>query len=357
MSTTQPPPPPNFTGSCPSVGVSSEEHENFKKMLSCSALNNPIKNPITNHDHKLRAVFMKSLLWPQNSTINISFTNAQPWQRAWTQKLITENIAPLVNLKFNFSDSALPKNISIDCTPSNSACSLIGTQTSSQSPSTYLGWMDPPVGGSFTFNGQTYQVPASAYMNANNQPIINGNLGGTVIHEFCHGLGMLHEHQNPSGTPIQWNVPGVWNALCGPPNSWDWQTIYNNVLAPLDKSMINGSVFDPNSIMLYAFKGALTLNYPQGTKANQTLSNLDKYWLSKNYPPAGWQDPGEPSVSSLTPSAKIWTPASASISNSIENFTLTPPEIVRTVLGLFIVIIIIYVIIHYKNKNKSKYNS
>jgi hypothetical protein len=39
-----------------------------------------------------------------------------------------------------------------------------------------------------------------------------------VIHEFGHALGLIHEHQNPSGG-IQWNKPVVCRYYEGPPNN------------------------------------------------------------------------------------------------------------------------------------------
>ena len=51
---------------------------------------------------------------------------------------------------------------------------------------------------------------------------------------------------------------------------------------------VNGTAFDPDSIMLYFFPSSWTLN-GIGTKANETLSSLDKLFIagSKMYPKTG----------------------------------------------------------------------
>ena len=51
----------------------------------------------------------------------------------------------------------------------------------------------------------------------------------TYFHEFGHLLGMIHEHQNPSSNPIQWNKQAVVKALSGPPNNWDLATIQHKL--------------------------------------------------------------------------------------------------------------------------------
>lgn len=49
-----------------------------------------------------------------------------------------------------------------------------------------------------------------------------------VKHEFGHALGLIHEHQNPAGG-IKWDKNAVYQALGGPPNNWDKQTIDHNM--------------------------------------------------------------------------------------------------------------------------------
>lgn len=63
---------------------------------------------------------------------------------------------------------------------------------------------------------------------------------------------------------------------------WDNETTKHNILDHYDITQINGSNFDPLSVMLYFFPPELTLNN-QGTKQNLRLSGEDALWINKNY--------------------------------------------------------------------------
>ena len=104
---------------------------------------------------------------------------------------------------------------------------------------------------------------------------------GTIIHEFCHSLGMLHEHQNPRGKPIQWNKEKVYE-WAAQTQGWSRQETDTQILIPASMDTTNGSEFDPQSIMLYFFSPELTLDGESSTP-NYTLSNLDQVWLQKYY--------------------------------------------------------------------------
>ena len=111
--------------------------------------------------------------------------------------------------------------------------------------------------------------------------------GGTTAHEFGHAIGLAHEHQNPAGG-IQWNEEVVIRSLAGPPNFWDEAKARHNVLRKYSADQVNGTKFDPDSIMLYFFPAEWTLN-GIATKANEVLSDLDKSFIAgaKMYPKTG----------------------------------------------------------------------
>lgn len=92
---------------------------------------------------------------------------------------------------------------------------------------------------------------------------------------------VCHEHQNPRGKPIQWNDQVVYK-WAAETQGWDQQTTKHNILERYDITQINGSNFDPLSVMLYFFPPELTLN-GQGTKQNLRLSGEDVLWINKNY--------------------------------------------------------------------------
>jgi hypothetical protein len=111
--------------------------------------------------------------------------------------------------------------------------------------------------------------------------------GGTAGHEFGHAIGLAHEHQNPAGG-IQWNEAVVIREAAKSPNFWDEATTRHNILRKYSAAQVNGTAFDPDSIMLYFFPASWTLN-GIGTKANEILSAMDKAFIAgaKMYPKAG----------------------------------------------------------------------
>ena len=128
-----------------------------------------------------------------------------------------------------------------------------------------------------------------------------------VLHEFGHALGCIHEHQNPD-VGIKWNTELVLKTFSGPPNKWSDLKIHRNILDPVATSM--NSVFDPDSIMLYAYPAKLTLD-GKGTHENKNLSAMDISFIRKLYPPQA-RDDGFFDTDELAPKLASRDAASAS---------------------------------------------
>jgi hypothetical protein len=111
---------------------------------------------------------------------------------------------------------------------------------------------------------------------------------GTALHEIGHVLAMEHEHQNPFAG-IKWHEEAVYAALARPPNGWDRETTFHNILRKLSSQQVQGSAWDPDSIMEYEFEPGL-IDEPEqydqnGLTPPGTLSAADKQWALKWYPP------------------------------------------------------------------------
>ena len=194
---------------------------------------------------RLRAIAMVGKLWINGTVLRVRFMGGTPAQHAkvieqanwWTEH---------ANLSFDFND-APDAEIRISFNTNDGSWSYCGTDCRS--------------------------IPLD-------QPTMNlGFLtGGTPGHEFGHAIGLTHEHQNPAGG-LQWNEEVVLREMSGSPNFWNEEQIRHNVLNKYRADQVNGTEFDPQSIMLYAFPGTWVKS-GQGTQANSKLSPTDKAFIA-----------------------------------------------------------------------------
>lgn len=109
-----------------------------------------------------------------------------------------------------------------------------------------------------------------------------GEIRRVVLHEFGHLLGMVHEHQSPN-VKIPWNREAVYRFYAGPPNYWSRDLVNVNVFAKFDRTEMEATKFDSESIMLYPVPEQLTVgNFSVGW--NDDLSELDKKKIAETYP-------------------------------------------------------------------------
>ncbi len=112
----------------------------------------------------------------------------------------------------------------------------------------------------------------------------------TALHEIGHALGLRHEHQNPHAG-IVWNRQAVYDYFARtqrPP--WDQDTTDHNILNTIDPASVEGSNWDPDSIMHYSFAAGL-INQPvqfrNGLEPALGLSDSDIAVIRQIYPPLG----------------------------------------------------------------------
>jgi len=125
----------------------------------------------------------------------------------------------------------------------------------------------------------------------------------TAIHEIGHTLGFPHEHQNPIAG-IEWDEEAVFAALAAPPNNWDRATTFHNIIRKIAADKVQGSEWDPDSVMHYPFGPGL-IQTPANFRATGIspaggLSKRDKTWVKTFYPPI---DSG--SIDALKPAESV----------------------------------------------------
>ncbi len=218
------------------------------------------------------------------------------------------------------------------CSP-DAAWSQIGNHSSENSPSMNLGFIDPPY-TSFMLDGVSYTAPANATRNycgkSGPGSCTTGWVpGATVIHEFGHALGMLHEHQNnlSGSNPIELNKPQVvayYNCIGMGESGAATNVLDTYSCSPGQTCNYAGTKFDPDSIMLYYLPSAWiqgctphqnlsdcnTILSSQTcgknpTKPNFKLSQEDIGWLKQQYP-LNSNDPPIITVKFVDPNPEPW---------------------------------------------------
>jgi hypothetical protein len=237
-----------------------------------------------NHYRSLKASFYTSKLWPDGQTIKVSFNGAHNSNAQWTSMnelenrrgmdgelleidpleevcrgldfdeavklVVKERIMPIANLNFEFVGEG-QGDVRVGFSGQDGAWSLLGTDCllSNDSRTMNFGWMDVT----------------------------------TIIHEFGHAIGLIHEHQNPRGVPIDWDEEAVY-AWAASTQGWSRDVTYHNIIQRYAVDQTNGSDYDSKSIMHYFFAPELTMDRV-GVDANLILSPMDTKWIGKVYAP------------------------------------------------------------------------
>ena len=277
---------------------------NLSEAKNLEKLHNKTEGKSESTQKKLQAAFYKSKVWPKGSTINIGFlqnppenllrTNTRememkvddngvalkldPLQKQVDNMPVKDAIIYIVSKRFNdvIHPNYKPKSVSID--PNHVPNPLINIKFNFFDLDDKNKLFNPnnadirisfdPTDGCWSSLGK------DCLTDEKNKPTMNFGWFDvpTTLHEFCHALGMIHEHSNPNGVPINWATCNVarWAVRT---QCWDPLTIKDNIINKYKVDQINGSEFDPKSIMLYFFDGSLVCK--EGN-TDESLESIEK---------------------------------------------------------------------------------
>lgn len=127
--------------------------------------------------------------------------------------------------------------------------------------------------------------PDQETMNLDTADLTNDiSLKGTVMHEFGHALGLLHEHSSPiSG--IKWNKEKIYKVY-EESYGWSKDDVDFQVFEVYKTFYTNGTQYDPKSIMHYSIEPWETLN-GYSVPWNNYMSPGDKELIAALYPKTG----------------------------------------------------------------------
>ena len=226
-------------------------------------VSSPSYNTTTSSSLPQNAFWQASRLWDNGATIRIGFIGGMPAERQMVKESAVKWLDYAKGLRFEFSDADDPNaQVSIAFNTRAGSWSYVGKDC--------LGYPYPQPTMNFGWLLDT--TVTEEYKKA------------TVLHEFGHLLGLMHEHLNPSPTnPIQFDEKKV-IAYFSDHDGWKEDETRRNVLDHYNGQDPANSftAFDPNSIMLYSFPGELMKN-GMGTKQNYELSSADKQWAQVYY--------------------------------------------------------------------------
>lgn len=260
----------------------SERYETAAKLRRCAIRENPRPPlPPTVAGERERLILMNRNKWANGTTLRYAFFENSGSFARWAGTAALQNqvrkaferwAAVGIGLKFEEITSRTDAEVRIGFEAGDGHWSYVGREVYEQGADDRTMNLDPT------------------------DAIASGDYGIDVAaHEIGHTLGFPHEHQNPNAG-IVWNEEAVYASLAAPPNNWPREVTFHNIIRKIPPDEVQGSSWDPNSIMHYPFEAGLIVSpaqYAAGLDPAGGLSARDKEWVKKFYPPLTAADENE----------------------------------------------------------------
>ena len=196
------------------------------------------------------------LFWKDKKVLQVRFLDGSDFLQAKVQ-YYAQIWSDHANIKFEFTKTG-PSDIRVSFSPDGTSWSYIGTSArgvEATAPTMNFGWFE-----------EATRVD---------------EFRRTILHEFGHALGLIHEHQNPEAT-INWNKPAVykyyWQHF-----RWNQSIVDNNIFMKYGKDRIQYTTYDPASIMHYPIPQEFTTD-GMLVGWNTKLSKMDIDFIKAKYP-------------------------------------------------------------------------
>ncbi|KAH8832750.1 hypothetical protein DL96DRAFT_1551871 [Flagelloscypha sp. PMI_526] len=218
---------------------------------------------IHNYRQSLAILTKLDELWPTGTNITFAFLSGTANQQQKVKDTIQE-WTKYANITFTALDNA-------------------------QSDDAFVRISFDPTKGSWSYTGTVAKniLPPNATMNLgwiSNTTTADDIEKATILHEFGHVLGLMHEHQSPARNGKLTLDKEACYAYFGAIMGWSEEVIDAQVLNVYNNADIsNYSVLDLTSIMMFFFPPQLTKEHI-GVSPNLALSDMDKAFLCINYP-------------------------------------------------------------------------
>lgn len=237
--------------------VAEAQEKKNKQKYGCSA-EVPSNQVYIKDTSNSRGLADNYYLWENGKTIYIKFMSGSKAMQDKVKSIVKE-WEKYANLKFEFVQVGA-SNIRINLDNKGGHNSMIGTLANNAAEDER------------TMNFDTTDFKTYAAMRR------------TVLHEFGHAIGLLHEHYSPvAGIP--WNKEAVYAEL-KKTQGWDKTTVDVNLFQQYNLSYTNGTEYDKTSIMHYPVFARWTTN-GFSVDWNNDLSDGDKKLIALLYPKDG----------------------------------------------------------------------
>jgi hypothetical protein len=201
--------------------------------------------------------------WDNGATILVKFlpggsqklrNDVMRYSKIWEQ---------YANIKFKFvPDNAPVSQVRVKLTDEDGAWSMLGLKANS-----------------IASNEQTLNLDTISFLKLAGEAYWKG----TIIHEFGHVLGLMHEQGFPGA--VRWNKQNLYKYY-KETNDWDSAMVDAQVFEVYDQFYTNGSSYDPKSVMHYSVQSWQTTD-GSSVPDNNDLSAGDKAIIAAIYPKTG----------------------------------------------------------------------